>query len=589
MSSKSEDSVPLMSKTSVRSTVATSKSFRDANSIRGRASETQMGPSASWPRLTQNETRSLKTIGRNDSFKRRPVCYQAITGNSSVQSGTVQYDENTVAAINRYKYYSRLDPSRGSSLLMPDHVVPSQFFYPLPVTPTGKQSSIITIFSIWNTMMGTSLLSMPWGLGESGFGCGIGIIVVMGILTLYTSYRVMKSVGYIQTKGEILEFSDVCKKFLGKWGEYSAVFFSLAALLGAMIVYWVLMSNFLYNTVRFIFGLSHPLSNHTSAPSIDGTTLCATPYHGHISNSTTYHLSQNGLLLSTGLQSETDTFNEVWDQRKTVPFFLIILLFPLVNFKSPTFFTKFNALGTISVLYLLVFVTYKVSQWGFHLNFDPPPAMKDFLVPQFLPSFPNLTGILALAFFIHNCVLTILRNQKNPENNSRDLSIAYFCVGVTYLLVGVLFYAGFPLPKKCIADNLLDNFGHNDILAFAARIFLLFQMTTVFPLITYMIRLQFMHAVFGNIYPSLKHVIILNVVLIAMCILFAVFLPQIGTIIRFAGAFCGVSLIFALPCLIYMLKLKQDGRLTWPMIAIHSFIIFLGVANFVGQFLTLSH
>ena len=52
-----------------------------------------------------------------------------------------------------------------------------------------------------------------------------------------------------------------------------------------------------------------------------------------------------------------------------MPFFLLLILGPLINIKSPTFFTKFNALGTISVAYILVFVTYKASRWGFHVNF----------------------------------------------------------------------------------------------------------------------------------------------------------------------------------------------------------------------------
>jgi len=53
--------------------------------------------------------------------------------------------------------------------------------------------------------------------------------------------------------GEILEFSDVCRHFLGRPGEIAAVVVSVVALLGGAIVYWVLMSNFLYNTVLFIY------------------------------------------------------------------------------------------------------------------------------------------------------------------------------------------------------------------------------------------------------------------------------------------------------------------------------------------------
>lgn len=51
-----------------------------------------------------------------------------------------------------------------------------------------------------------------------------------------------------------VEFSDVCRYYFGKWGEYVAALFSLATLLGATIVYWVLMSNFLYFTGAVVHG-----------------------------------------------------------------------------------------------------------------------------------------------------------------------------------------------------------------------------------------------------------------------------------------------------------------------------------------------
>ena len=35
----------------------------------------------------------------------------------------------------------------------------------------------------------------------------------------------------------------------------------------------------------------------------------------------------------------------------------------------------------------------------------------------FNAKFPALTGILALAYFLHNCVISIMRNQKAPEKN----------------------------------------------------------------------------------------------------------------------------------------------------------------------------
>ena len=65
-------------------------------------------------------------------------------------------------------------------------------------------------------------------------------------------------------------------------------------------------------------------------------------------------------------------FYQVWQQTLSVPFFLLIILAPLINIKSPTFFTKFNALGTISVAFIIFFVSYKAARWGFHVNFHDP-------------------------------------------------------------------------------------------------------------------------------------------------------------------------------------------------------------------------
>lgn len=44
-------------------------------------------------------------------------------------------------------------------------------------------------------------------------------------------------------------------------------------------------------------------------------------------------------------------------------------------------------------------------------------ANSHFLIAEFRLLFPQLTGVLTLAFFIHNCVITIMKSNKNPENN----------------------------------------------------------------------------------------------------------------------------------------------------------------------------
>lgn len=483
-------------------------------------------------------------------------------------------DSDVAATYSRYRYYNKLvDPSL-QLLSIPDHVLPPFILVPFFKTSAeGEQSSFVTIFAIWNTMMGTSLLSMPWAISQAGFAGGILLVLAIGLLCLYTAYRVLSSPSlFTGLKGEPLEFSDVCRHFLGKWGERLAIVFSMMPLLGATVVFWVLMSTFLANTSIFIYdhiaGIIGPDDQSASL-------LCAQSYSDqHVLDTPFFY---------NGTNTTDDRIQDILESKYTMPLVLVFLLFPVINLKSPSFFFKFNALGTVSVFYLIVYIFVKAANWGVNIDFSDQTNL--FYSPLFKTTFPALTGVLCLSFFIHNCVISMMRNQKNPENNKRDLSIAFGLVISTYLLVAIPFYISFPLAKACIKDNLLNNFATHDVMAFVTRIFLLVQYTTLFPMITYLLRVQFMHWVYRTVYPGLKQVVAVNAVVVTMCVLFAIFLPQIGTILRYCGALSGLVYIFSLPCIIYMIALRRRQQLTVPIALAHSFIVLLGVANIFSQFL----
>ena len=54
--------------------------------------------------------------------------------------------------------------------------------------------------------------------------------------------------------GQEVEFADVCRFYLGERAYMVAAIFSVVTLLGASMVYWVLMSNFLFNIVDYAHG-----------------------------------------------------------------------------------------------------------------------------------------------------------------------------------------------------------------------------------------------------------------------------------------------------------------------------------------------
>ncbi|KAI4816907.1 hypothetical protein KUCAC02_009207 [Chaenocephalus aceratus] len=477
---------------------------------------------------------------------------------------------------SRVHYYSRLTASSDRLLSPPDHVIPHTeeiyIYSPLGTAfkvkgldQSSKNPSFITIFAIWNTMMGTSILSIPWGIKQAGFTLGIIILILTGLLMLYCCFIVLKSpkaIPYMDTLD--WEFPDVCRYYFGAFGQWSSLVFSMVSLIGAMVVYWVLMSNFLYNSGQFIYNYSQNLSMSDSEFGTNGSdrVICPFPNTNHEGNSTVRTL----FLTASGNDTSASTFEHWWSKTNTIPLYLIILLLPLLCFRSASFFARFTFLGTIS----------------FHW-FD----YTEFYLPEFRVLFPQFTGVLTLAFFIHNCIITLMKSNKHQENNVRDLSVAYLLVGLTYLYVGVLIFAAFPSPplsKDCIEPNFLDNFPTSDVMVFVARGFLLFQMITVYPLLGYLVRVQVMGQIFGNHYPSFFHVLALNILIVGTGVLMAKFYPNIGSIIRFSGATCGLALVFVFPSLVHMISLKRQGLLRWPSTLFHSFLILLGMANLLGQF-----
>nr|XP_020661188.1 sodium-coupled neutral amino acid transporter 9 [Pogona vitticeps] len=487
----------------------------------------------------------------------------------SVNDDMQRVTDEASAMNKRIHYYSRLTSPSDRALVAPDHVLPApeEIYVYSPLGTAfkidgcadghGKNSSIVTIFMIWNTMMGTSILSIPWGIKQAGFTTGIIILLLMGILTLYCCYRVVKSRAMIRNK-----YHDFSKNVPFKEGSWKVLVF--------LICFSCDFSDYV-----------HDINVTDLVPGTNGSdrVICPGDAGQEASGNRTL------LIVSAGGGGFPD-FEKLWDKSKTVPLYLSVILL-LLNFKSPAFFAKFNMLGTVSVVYLIILVTVKAARLGCHLEFDWSET-SEYFVPEFRILFPQLTGVLTLAFFIHNCVITLLKNNKNQEKNVRDLAIAYFLVGITYLYVGVLIFAAFPSPplsKDCIEQNFLDNFPSNDIMSFLARIFLLFQMVTVYPLLGYFARVQLLGHVFGNVYPSVLHVLIFNIAVVGVGIAMARFYPNIGGIIRYSGAACGLAFVFVYPSLIYMISLHRENRLTWLAAGVHVLIIFLGVANLLAQFL----
>lgn len=489
-------------------------------------------------------------------------------------------------------------------------LIHSSFENDVSKSPEYKQTRIQTIMSIVNTMMGTTIVALPFGLAEAGIGTGLVIIGILGAISAYTCLIIVES-----SQAGTEEFSACVKQFLGRRVQLLAWAISVAIILGAAIIYHILMQETLYALVTTLILSGNP-------------------------NST---LINNWQRVYAAL----------------VPWFL----FPISNMKDLSALVKVNSIGFIFLAYVILFIV----SHGIHVLLegrDAPLAMVSTLsassttapytssgILQIIvggtSSFASLGGMMMLSFFIHNCIQPIIKNA-NPATRRMDIIIAYCIAGIFYSFVGILGYIGFvdahsqdecaysstvsttssssstmtvghilygfmtyvsnyipgvantlqvvnlnPLPSSspCVLkSNFLAMFGTDlgdasDIYAFSARVALLFQLFTVFPILLLIIRTQVFSLVLGTPWPGSLRVAGLNFLVMGITFAFAATDLQISEVMRFVGAIGGFVIVFAVPAAIDYVKRKDESTASWLSYSREAFIITVGLFFLIVQFI----
>lgn len=104
-------------------------------------------------------------------------------------------------------------------------------------------------------MVGASLLSLPWALEQAGFILGLIFMFTMAFICFYTAYRVLENTRIVSSLTDIdggssfIEFTDVCRYYLGVWGERVSLGFSFLVLLGES--YYILSFSLIINLKYF--------------------------------------------------------------------------------------------------------------------------------------------------------------------------------------------------------------------------------------------------------------------------------------------------------------------------------------------------
>jgi amino acid permease len=263
---------------------------------------------------------------------------------------------------------------------------PSAYDIPISEIKTGigadapviKQRRYQTIASIVNTMAGTTMVALPFGFAESGLGAGLVLMLILGVISCYTCLIIVDA-----GEGSV-EFSDCVRRYLGVKVQIVAWAMSVAIIIGAVIVYHILMAETLYDCVLAI------------------------------------------ARVSTGESSFPQWRREY---AALVPWFL----FPISNWRDMSLLVKLNSGGALFLWYTIIFVLYH----GFHALTGSDINIVNSLpagAPDFGPDgklnyvlggklgFGLLGAMLALSFFAHNVVQPIVKNA-DPKTKRADIAI----------------------------------------------------------------------------------------------------------------------------------------------------------------------
>lgn len=314
-----------------------------------------------------------------------------------------------------------------------------------------KISSIQTIFSIWNTMIGSSMLSIPYNVYRAGIIPTIIIAFLYGFIC-YSTCSV-----YVKLGGNKDDFAEVVYNYFfygfgpksAKFGKIIQITFNLLMNTGATFIYFLIINQNLFPCLCLLLKVFNV--------EIDSTDL--TPYFDKFS------LFYCALVVSC-------------------------IVFPFTILKEMHFLVKFNSYGIYFVSALLIFVIYQgiasLVKDSFHFEYkENIEGNKDRNLFLFGDNIGLLSGTFSIGLFCHSVILPIMKNNKNQANNQRDLFIGYILVTLTYIIIGILGYIGFSGSEfsSKFEKNWFMFFKSDNYFILVLRILNVIQLVSIFPIL----------------------------------------------------------------------------------------------------------
>ena len=395
-----------------------------------------------------------------------------------------------------------------------------------------KVNSFNTILSIWNSMIGSSTVVLPYNVYNSGIIPAIFLSIIYGFICFYTC-KIYCDFGVTDPDFSITVekyFAIIFGQKIAKIAKNTQIFFCTFIVTGALLIYFLIMTQNIYPTICLIL--------NNIGFDLDSKDL--TPEFGRFS------------LIYLGI-------------------ILCFCLFSFIIKKDVGFLVKLSSYGIYFISVLMIFVIYTGISSIFKNDFDfeyiKNNKNSDKRHLKLFGENPAIfAGTLSMGYFCHTSILPVLKSNKNQENNTRDLILGYIFVGLTFSLSGIFGYIGFSGKDYDIEfqENWFMFFKEDDYLILFFRLLNVFQLFSVFPILAYVVRTQIFNFFYGNDYPSKKHSIIYGISLLFLCLIALYFCYDIlGKFLSVIGACSTLILSYTFPPIVkainYFFKLAEKN------------------------------
>ena len=385
-----------------------------------------------------------------------------------------------------------------------------------------KISSIQTIFSVWNTMIGSTVLTIPYSV----YCAGIIPTIFIGLLYGFVCY--LTSAVIVRLAGKEEDFAVIVYNYFyygfgpksAKIGKILQITFNLLMNTGATFIYFLIINQNLFPCICLFLKIFK----------ID---IDATDLSPHFDRFSLFYCS---LIIS-------------------------VILFPLTILKEMHFLSKFNSKGIYFVGVLLIFVIYQgiasLATDKFHLEYkENIEGSKDRNLFLFGENIGLLMGTLSLGLFSHSIILPIMKNNRIQENNQRDLFIGYVLTTLTYIIIGLLGYIGFSGSdfSSKFQKNWFLFFQSDNYYILVLRILSVVQLISIFPILFFAVRTQLFSNLFKSYLNKMLPIIIFSVILLILCIVILYFFYDLlAELVGFIGAGAALVLIYIISPIINMI------------------------------------